>query len=58
MSSDRIYLSKEEQIFLTEMLEIEDINDAVEKFAILMVEERADPTQLHKYLKKIIKRMK
>lgn len=58
MSSDRIYLSKEEQIFLTEMLEIDDINDAVEKFAILMVEERADPTQLHKYLKKIIKRMK
>ena len=58
MSSDRIYLNKEEQIFLMEMLELEDPVSAAEKFAILMVEERADPTELQKYLKKIMKRMK
>ena len=57
MSSDRIYLSREEQIFLMEMLELRDPSQAAEKFALLMVEERADPTELQKYLKKIMKKM-
>ena len=55
MSADRIYLSREEQIFLIKMLEIEDPAVAVERFAILMVEERADPSNLSDYLKKIMK---
>lgn len=52
--SDKIYLSKEEQIFLMEMLELKDPVQAAEKFALLMIEEHADPTQLQKYLRKII----
>lgn len=57
MSSDKIYLSREEQAFLTEMLEIKNTQDAVERFAEMMVEERANPIDLLKYLKKIIKKM-
>jgi len=58
MSSDRIYLSKEEQIFLMEMLEINNPIEAAERFAVLMVNEKADPTKLQEYIKKIMKRMK
>ena len=55
MSSDKIYLSREEQLYLMEMLELESPIDAVEKFALLMVEEKADPTLLRDYIKKIMK---
>jgi hypothetical protein len=55
VSSDRVYLNKEEQIFLTEMLEIEDLNRAVEVYALMMVDSRADPKDLQLYLKKTIK---
>ena len=58
MSSDRIYLTREEQIFLMEMLELDDPMKAVEKFATIMTSEKADPTELQKFLKKIMKRMK
>lgn len=57
MSSDKIYLSREEQLFLMEMLELNSPTDAAEKFAYLMVEEKADPTKLQEYIKKIMKRM-
>ena len=53
----KIYLTKEEQIYLMEMLEIKNVTDAVERFADLMIEERADPTELLKYLKSIMKKM-
>lgn len=55
MSGDRIYLSREEQAYLIRMLEIEDPQVAVEKFAILLVEERADPGSIQDYLRKIMK---
>ena len=55
MSSDRIYLSKEEQIFLTEMLEIDDLNRAAEVYALMMVDRGADPKDLQLYLKKTMK---
>lgn len=55
MSADRIYLTVAEQTFLMEMFEVDDPSVAVDKFAALMSEERADPQELHKYLKKIIK---
>lgn len=58
MSSDKIYLNKEEQAFLIKMLEIDNVEEAVEGFAILMLDERADPIDLHKYLKKTIKKYK
>ena len=55
MSSDKIYLTREEQIFLMEMLGVKDPIQAAEKFAVFMIEERADPQDLQKYVKKIIK---
>ena len=51
---ERIVLSREEQLFLMEMLETDDPMEAVEKFATIMTEEKADPTQLQKYIKKIM----
>ena len=53
--SEKIYLSKEEQLFLMEMLEIKNPAEAAEAFARLMVQERADPVELKKYLKKIMR---
>lgn len=58
MKDGKIYLSREEQIFLMEMLEVDDPNDAVEDFAALLVMERVDPAELGKYLKKIMKKIK
>ena len=55
---DKIFLTKEEQLFLMEMLETEDPVEAAERFALIMVDERADPTDLQKYIKKIMKKMK
>jgi hypothetical protein len=55
--SERICLNKEEQVFLMEMLEMNNPVDACEKFAMLMVDEKADPTELQQYLKKIMKKM-
>lgn len=52
--NDRIYLSREEQAFLVEMLEMENPTDAAERFAVLMVDEKADPSKLTQYLKKIM----
>ena len=56
--SDKIYLSREEQIFLMEMTELETTEDAVDKFVTLMILEKADPIDLKKYLKKIMGKMK
>lgn len=58
MSDSRIYLNREEQEFLIEMLEIDDPIDAVEKFAFILVDERADPNKLQDYVKKIMKNRK
>lgn len=57
-SNGMIRLSKEQQTFLMEMLEMDDIMDAVEKFAVIMADERVDPSEMPEYLKTIIKRMK
>lgn len=56
MSSDKIYLSKEEQIFLMEVLEVNSAQEAAEAFALIMVEERADPIDLQIFIKKIMPR--
>lgn len=55
MNDGKIYLNREEQEFLIEMLEIEDPIDAVEKFAFILVDEKADPNKLQDYVKKIMK---
>jgi len=55
VSSDKIYLSKEEQLFLMEMLEIKDPVEAAEELAYIMVEEKTDPTNLQKVIRKAMK---
>lgn len=58
MNSDsKIYLSREEQTFLMDYLELNDPMEAVEKFAELLVTERADPGKLEQYVKKIMKKV-
>jgi hypothetical protein len=54
MSDGKIYLNRDEQEFLVHMLEIEDPIDAVERFAFILVDERADPNKLQDYVKKIM----
>lgn len=56
MSAAKIYLTTEEQIYLMEMLELNDPRDAAEKFVKILIEERVDPQQMNKFLKAIIKR--
>jgi hypothetical protein len=57
VSSEKIYLTKEEQQFLMEMFEVKTATEGAEKFAELMVMERADPLDLTDYLRKIMKKM-
>lgn len=54
MNSGKIYLSREEQIFLMEMLEQDDPVVATEKFAEIMTEQGASPLELERYLKRIM----
>ncbi len=59
MNSDgKVYLTREEQIFLMEMLEVDDPSKAIEEFAMLLRDEKADPSKLEDYIKKILKNMK
>jgi hypothetical protein len=54
----KIYLSKSEQQFLIDWLELADPMDAVDRFAELIILEKGDPAKLHDYLKKVIEREK
>lgn len=54
--SSKIFLSVEEQLYLMTMFEVKDPQKAIEKFVELMVLERANPQDLNKYLKKIMKK--
>lgn len=58
MGDGKIHLTKEEQIFLMEFLELEDPTEAAKKFASIMREEMADPTQIEMYIRKILKKLK
>ena len=54
MSSDRFTLNKEEQRFITEMLEIPDVQDAFDRFTEILIEEKCDPQKVDRYIKKIL----
>lgn len=58
MSSDKFLLSKEEQHFLMEILEISDVQVAFDRFTEMLVEERCDPQQVDKYIKRILENYK
>jgi len=54
MSDDKIYLSREEQLFLMDMFETKTPMEAVETFATFLAKEGADPAKLEEYVKKIL----
>ena len=56
MSSEKVYLTKEEQIYLMEMFEVDNPTDAAENFVRLMVEVGVDPVELKSYLRKVMSR--
>lgn len=58
MSSERIYLTADEQNFLMEIFEMNDPTTAFEKFVSILVEERAKPEELKEYLATIMTRAK
>jgi hypothetical protein len=55
--SDKIGLTKKQIEFIIYMTEIEDPSSAVEEFMTIMVEERAEPAQIEKYVDKMIKKL-
>jgi hypothetical protein len=55
--SDKIGLTRKQIDFITYITEIPDAEQAVEFFMILMVEERADPSQIELYVDKMIKKL-
>lgn len=58
MSSDKFFLSKEEQYFLMEILEMSDVQDAFDRFTEILVEERCDPQRADMYVKRILEEYK
>jgi hypothetical protein len=58
MSSDKFFLSKEEQYFLMEILELSDVQDAFDRFTEILIEEKCDPQKVDKYIKKILENYK
>lgn len=58
MSAGKVYFTKEEQLFLIYILEMEDPMAAAEKFISIMVEEKAKPEDSQMFLRKIMKRSK
>ena len=58
MSTDRFTLSKEEQCFLMEVLEMSDVQEAFDRFEEILIEERCDPHQADKYIKRILEAYK
>lgn len=55
--SERIYLTKQMQIFLMDWMECDNPNDAAEEFAQLMILEKANPVDLSEYVKKIMAKL-
>ena len=52
--SERIYLTKQMQIFLMDWMECDNPSTAAEEFAQLMILEGANPVDLTEYVKKIM----
>lgn len=57
MSSEKFYLTKDEQIFLMDWLEIEDPEQAVTKFAELMSKESVKIDHFQECLVKVMKKV-
>lgn len=56
--SNKITLNKKQLEFLLYMLEINDHMEAVQKFAMILVEERVPADQMAPVIDKIMERMK
>jgi hypothetical protein len=58
MSSEKIYLTAEEQNFLMEMFEMDNPTVAFEKFISILTEERAKVEECKEYLATLMSRAK
>jgi hypothetical protein len=54
--SEKIRLNKKQIAFVIAMMEIDDAKQAVEKFAIIMIEEKMNPAQMGKLIDRILER--
>lgn len=55
-TSGKIFLRKEQIEYLVKLLEMPDPQEAIEKFAELLILEKADPSKMDKYVDELIKR--
>lgn len=58
MDPNRFFLSKEEQHFLIEVLEIPDVQDAFDRLTEILVQEGCDPQKIDKYIKRLLEAYK
>lgn len=58
MQSGNVRLNRAQIEFLVYMTEIKDIDRAVEKFVTILLEERADPSQIVLYINKLMEKKK
>lgn len=60
MSNDskfgRVYLNREQLEYVLKMIGTNDPKEAVEQFAIILLEEKADPNKMTQYIDKLILR--
>lgn len=56
MSGGKITLNKRQIAFVVQMMEIKDPKEAVEAFAIIMIEEKLHPTLMPKVIDRILQK--
>lgn len=54
MGDQKIRLNKKQIAFVVYILEIEDVKQAVEKFAAIMMEERLHPSEMSNVIDRIL----
>jgi hypothetical protein len=55
--SDKVSLSRKQIDFIVKMTEIEDQENAVERFMKIMIDERVDPSEISYVVDRIMKKM-
>lgn len=54
--NNNIFLSRRQLEYVIKMVEISDPNEAVEKFALIMLEEKADPGKMEMYINRLMEK--
>lgn len=52
----RIYLNRQQLEYLVRMTEMADPKDAIERFAVILLEERVDPAKMNQYIDKLMEK--